>query len=197
MSHLRLTRTELFEYMVRNVESLDKLYNKNNIPKDPNSTLFQENIKRLYACFCEEMSELHQAINLNNKTDKNYRDAVLDELVDSGNFLLAILIHSNVHTQLTNFPKPIRESGFPASYTISGQMLNTITSMGIGCNQLKNRSWKESHYIVDVDAYEIQLLLAIRRFNDMAYMICPNTEEHLIAFDRKIAINYKRKQSNY
>lgn len=190
-----MTREELFTYMMEEVRKLEIAYGNDPDKKwDINAQPVQKRLKWTYSCFCEEMSELYEAIFIYPQTDALYIEAMYDELVDSGNFLISFLLFSG----RKNLPK-ICEGIITASRRDYLQTLGyqSITELGLTCNFLKDRPWKKEHSVVDKTAFNNMLDKAIHTFTAYSYIVAPHTEMYKEAFDRKLQKNYKRLQSNY
>lgn len=192
------------------IESKNGLLQTRDIPVNLHDRMGQARIKDFAWRVTEELAEAKEAHTIH----PDLEDHVHEEVADALHFLTELTILSGVsHQEVYNgildeqvvqgedylgtlFTKLGMLRG-PAKYGVDVAMNKTVTSLGLMCNTLKNKPWKNTHMITDENLFKSHLYDAWANFFVMciAYGITAERLDDL--YFRKNQVNQFRQKSNY
>ncbi|MBW2982613.1 dUTP diphosphatase [Candidatus Woesearchaeota archaeon] len=138
----------------------------------------------------EELTEAYEAYK--NIEAQHYKE----EIVDAFNFLMeAYIIYGWDYTELSKIsiddPCWVDDED-----TIKSSMWSVTYSIGMTCNKLKNRLWKQSQYLVDLLEFEKRFRKVWSEFFDLV-QINMSIEELYKEWSKKFQVNKFRLESKY
>lgn len=123
----------------------------------------------------EELMEMREAIK-----EKHRNEHVFEEIADSFNFLVnAYIIYGWDHTKFKTaedlykeyVTKNANRSYLLVDTEIDIAILEVVYQIGIACNKLKIRPWKQSQYLTDALIFEERFEQIYYKFMDMLFVM--------------------------
>ena len=145
------------------------------------------------------MEELGEAL------DADYDDDVIhfkEELVDGLHFLteMAILSGFDYNTFVEDEDDTYKlffESGQVTSQALSYRVTKFVRMMGMTCNCLKNKPWKQSQMITDVKHFRDMFVKATAAYISIMAYVFNDYEELSDTYFKKSQVNKFRQRTNY
>ena len=165
-------------------------------PFDINDKFWQYVIKDFCWRIVEELAECTEAINKASQARFD-NDAKLHELeishaieeaIDALHFYTELLIMSEINWNLI--------MNFESSSSISQPIL-ILEEMGLACNCLKNKPWKQTHIITDEDRFFNHLIKGYALLFDYLGSFDLTFEEIYVFYMKKSEVNKFRIRSQY
>lgn len=117
----------------------------------------QEEFKKYCWRVVEELTESLEAI------DNNEENHIIEELIDGFNFLIELIILYGWSDEDLDFSRNEWNDNNIDTEKLQMHILYVIKNIGLSANCLKNRSWRQSQYLVDLYVFEKRLK---KTFND-------------------------------
>jgi len=152
----------------------------------------QELLKEFAWRIVEELTEMTE--------DIEHKDHYLEELVDSMNFLIELMIiygwdkpfYDWQHVPYAHFDK----TKLSADHVIVS-IYSVIEAVGQAMNLLKNRKWKEQHYLVDLYKFEPRLKKIFTSFNLLVNELGVTEKMLFEVWSQKLQVNAMRLETKY
>lgn len=144
----------------------------------------QELFKKYCWRVVEELTEaLEDQKNLNH---------LQEEIIDSFNFLIELFLLYGWNEKKVEDVVSSRKT-----QTLNESMLDVIYQLGITCNILKNRQWRQSQYLVDLLIFEKRFLLIWQKFMELFNALDLSMERVYEIWSLKYQVNLFRIQTKY
>lgn len=195
------------------IEAANGFKQPDSIPVNLHDRFAQAIIKDMAWRFTEELGEAHECL-------EPYRDGTniwkncpeiphfREELIDALHFLTELSILVDLK------PDQLAACGHEASarlddlllYEIEGEIIvddlhqkafETVMFMGLACNQLKNKPWKQTHQMTDEQRFKVLILKVWENFFALLSMAGFDSATVFDLYTRKSEVNKFRQRSNY
>lgn len=186
------------------IEAKNGLLQTSDIPVNLHDAKGQARLKDFAWRITEELAEAMDAIT----SYKEIGDHAKEEIADALHFLVEMAILSGIEPLDLTGCSPMfigRDKlevlwAYPERHNIQspGQaILNFIRELGMVCHLLKNKPWKQSQMITDVDEYRLRFRNAFISFIDICIAMRITPSELFNLYFRKSEVNKFRQRSNY
>lgn len=200
------------------IEKASGLLQTTDIPVDLHSAPGQARLKDFAWRITEELCEALDALSSDSfgndcKNDrKDDRNHAREEIADAFHFLIEFAIlagidSSNGYYFHTDVDKPHLDKLdilFEARTTVTTKppnpslhVMSFIKSLGMTCHTLKNKPWKQTQILTDVDEFSRRFLLVIKQFIDICIAFGLNSDSLFDLYFRKNQVNQFRQRSKY
>lgn len=188
------------------------------VPVDLHSPRGQSTLKDYAWRFTEELGEALEAFNLH----RNNPTHCMEELSDALHFLVEFSIHAGfspkqvrymgledgidfwdfmffkaqevLDHELDEGDFPIMDMDYPSLLLRTGA---TVEAMAKACNTLKNKPWKQSHMLTDIDRFRSLLWNTWIQFLALCIVAGMDADSLYRIYLDKNAVNQFRQRSNY
>ena len=165
-------------------------------PFDINDKFWQYVIKDFCWRVVEELAECTEALNKASRArfDKNHllhdveMSHAIEEAIDALHFYTELLIMLEIRWEMV--------MNFGSSPSIS-QIILIVDQMGLACNCLKNKPWKQTHIITDEDRFFNHLMKGYVLLFDYLGSFDLTFKEIYIFYMKKSEVNKFRIRSQY
>jgi len=211
---------EIFAKQRLLMEEYEKIEEKNgllqtkDIPVDLHDKYGQARIKDFAWRVTEELAEAIEAHEIHPELLDHVQEEVIDALHFLTEFTILSGIDSDTLAQRLLSPRAIPESCnnldnlgkifAVASLTLGFEenmeyqtMADTVTALGCMCNTLKNKPWKNSHMLTDINLYQKHLVNTWFHFFRLSIAFNLNADRMDDLYFRKNYVNQFRQGSNY
>lgn len=145
----------------------------------------------------EEIAEAYSALMENlSQNKKACCTHVKEEVADSLHFLVELLIVAGIR------PVDVEDTwvqfwSCPVQFGREEAMANYIESLGMAMNHLKQKPWKQTHFMTDEVRFIASLIGAFRRWLYLAYSFDLNEPSVYSLYFKKSEVNSFRQRSQY
>ena len=166
------------------IESKNGLLQTPDVPVDLHDRFGQARIKDMAWRMTEEFTEATDA--------REHREHYLEELIDALHFLVELMILGDYQPEesLHDWFDDFQEAGPTTPYDV-------IERIGCACNTLKQKPWKSSHMLTDVDKFRSHLVEAWAAFVRLMITEGLTPEDVYDLYFRKSSVNAFRIRTNY
>lgn len=167
-----------------------------NRPFDINDKFWQYVIKDFCWRVVEELAECAEAIDnaKNAKLDSNLRELetahAIEEVIDALHFYTELLIMTGIQWDYSKLDR------WRIISSVS-QTVHIVEQMGLACNCLKNKPWKQTHIITDEQRFYDHLTEGYILLFDYLKSFDLSFEEIYVFYMKKSEVNKFRITSNY
>lgn len=172
------------------------------IPFNPDNPRWQYFMKDMAWRSIEEVAEADDAyrINLMESSEVLFTQHVKEEIADSLHFLVELLLIVDIR------PEHLKEIWFNVfngdiiertSHTLSQAISFYVRELGMAMNCLKQKPWKQSHFLTDIPAFHSRLKRAFGAWCLMALTFGMSEREVFLLYFKKSEVNKFRQRSNY
>ena len=165
-----------------------------NRPFDINDKIWQYVIKDFCWRVVEELAECTEAIDKarNAKMGSNLHELetnhAIEEAIDALHFYTELLIMTEIQWEkIMNFE----------SRPVISPIILIIDQMGLACNCLKNKPWKQTHIITDEQRFFDHLIKGYIYLFNYLRSFSLSLEEIYVFYMKKSEVNKFRQRSNY
>lgn len=145
--------------------------------------------QEIFKTYCWRIvEELTEA--LDGKENENH---FKEELIDGFNFLLELTFLCGKgydDIKMIKYPRDVFDS-------TENQILNTIHTIGMTANLLKNRKWRRSQYLVDMYIFEKKFIQIWQSYMDIFNIWQIDIDELKALWSLKYQVNIFRIKTNY
>lgn len=199
------------------IEEKNGLLQTKDIPVDLHDKMGQARIKDFAWRTTEELAEAMEAYQDHPELIDHYQEEIIDAL----HFLTELTILSGM-TAETLSQKILSKSELPKQvsnldnlgkiFILSSMSMNwdvdeyiqvyinmgeTITALGCVCNSLKNKPWKNTHMLTDINLYQEHLVNTWFNFIRLSIAYGINADRMDDLYFRKNKVNQFRQATNY
>jgi len=160
---------------------------KNNI----NTAKGQKWLKDFAWRVTEEIAEAWEAYDMIEEPDDQYQLHFKEELADALHFLVELTIIAGYDESIV---PPIEGTVLADEDT---EPWSTIYNMGLMCNTLKNKPWKQTQMLTDRNEFEKYLKKTWEQFSKLIYYHIGEEDEIYNFYFKKNAVNKFRQRSKY
>lgn len=182
------------------IELKNGLLHTDEVPVDLHDRFGQARLKEMAWRTTEEVAEAMEVYF----TPEGNRDHFQEEMADALHFLVEMAILSGFeHHNLTageslhNWWGAMTEEVESHSWSIVELVTVFITHLGITCNNLKNKPWKQTQMLTDEAKYRRDFHRAFHAFLSILVACGMTPESMLNLYFRKSEVNKFRQRSNY
>ena len=173
-------------------------------PVNLHDAMSQHRIKDLFWRFTEELCEALDAY----AEDGCRSDHVKEEIADAMHFLVEACIVIGIEPQVLSgvdtqklehlFTHSPYVSGIDRTYlSASWAFTDMMRTLGMAANCLKNKPWKTTHMLTDVDLFRARVSFAFRKFITFCKYMGLTADELYLLYFKKSEVNKFRQRSNY
>lgn len=183
------------------IEKANGLLQTDDIPVDLHDRFGQARLKDFAWRTVEELAEALDAL-----CEKN-QDHFLEELADGLHFITEMSILSGITPQdiidepLSEWFMMMQTATIPLlkleGKSVDYLLRHIIMDLGMACNQLKNKPWKSTHVLTDIQAYKDWFTSAYKNYLLLFAYVDVDAEGMFQLYFRKNKVNQFRQESNY
>lgn len=208
------TRQNELREKYHKIEEANGFKQPSSIPVNLHDRFMQHIIKDMAWRFTEELGEAHECLEMYRDGTNIWRNCpeilhFQEELIDALHFLTELSILVDVT------PADIANPGIEPSSRLDDLLLHEVTLsevivddlhqkafetvmfMGLACNQLKNKPWKQTHQMTDELRFKRLIEKVWEQFGQLLYMAGFDSAMVFDLYTRKSEVNKFRQRSKY
>lgn len=190
------------------IENASGLLQTPDIPVDLHNALGQARLKDFAWRITEELCEALDAISHGGPGGDHAREEIADAFHFLVEFAILVGITSSsayyFHTEIDNPNLDKLDILFEARTSITTKppnpslhVMSFIRSLGMTCHTLKNKPWKQTQILTDIDEFYQRFLEVIKQFIDICIAFGLNSDSLFDLYFRKNRVNQFRQRSKY